>query len=282
MLILAATPIGNIGDASPRLIEAITSAKYIAAEDTRTTLKLAGALGISLGAKLFSMHEHNEAGRLDHLLELAETSDVLVLSDAGMPTVSDPGYLLVREAVARGIDITVIPGPSAVLAALAVSGLATDRFCFEGFLGRKSTDRLKQFEALRHEARTMVFFESPHRIEESLLDAINVFGPDRQAAVCRELTKRFEQTKRGTLAELHEWAAEGTKGELVLVVAGGTSDTADLAQVASLAVEKISAGEPTSAVVQELAKIYNVSKNELYDLVLQLKPKQTKSGKPAD
>ena len=213
MLILAATPIGNLSDASARLIEHLGTAKFIAAEDTRTLLKLARGLGVKLDAKLFSLHEHNEAERVNQLLEIAATEDVLVVSDAGMPTVSDPGFVLVRAAIEAGIEVTVVPGPSAVLAALAVSGLPTDRFSFEGFLPRKSGERKKVFQTLLQEPRTMVFFESPHRIDDSLKDALTVFGPERQASVSRELTKKFEQTVRGTIPELLEWSANPTKGD---------------------------------------------------------------------
>ena len=181
MLILAATPIGNLSDASARLIEHLGSVEYIAAEDTRTLLKLARGLGVKLDAKLFSLHEHNEAERVTQLLEIAQTEDVLVVSDAGMPTVSDPGFVLVRAAIEAGVEVTVIPGPSAVLAALAVSGLPTDRFSFEGFLPRKAGDRKRLFQELLTDPRTLIFFESPHRIEQSLRDAITVFGSERKS-----------------------------------------------------------------------------------------------------
>ena len=220
MLILAATPIGNLSDSSARLIEHLGSSRFIAAEDTRTLLKLANGLGVKLNAKLFSLHEHNEADRVQQLLEIAQTEDVLVVSDAGMPTVSDPGFVLVRAAIEAGIAVTVIPGPSAVLAALAVSGLPTDRFSFEGFLPRKAGERKKFFTELLAEPRTMVFFESPHRIKDSISDAVSVFGPDRKATVSRELTKKFEETVRGSLAELLSWAEVEPRGELVLVIAG--------------------------------------------------------------
>ena len=220
MLILAATPIGNLSDASARLTEHLGSVKYIAAEDTRTLLKLARGLGVKLDAKLFSLHEHNEAERVTQLLEIAQTEDVLVVSDAGMPTVSDPGFVLVRAAIEAGVEVTVIPGPSAVLAALAVSGLPTDRFSFEGFLPRKAGDRKRLFQELLTDPRTLIFFESPHRIEQSLRDTITVFGSERRATVSRELTKKFEQTVRGTLAELATWAESEPRGEIVLVIAG--------------------------------------------------------------
>ncbi|MEY3908988.1 MAG: hypothetical protein RLZZ90_895, partial [Actinomycetota bacterium] len=220
MIILAATPIGNLSDASPRLIEHLKISKFIAAEDTRSLLKLANNLGVKLNARLFSLHEHNESDRIAQILEIAAEEDVLVVSDAGMPTVSDPGFLLVRAAVEAGLEITVIPGPSAVLSALAVSGLPTDRFTFEGFLPRKQGERRKAFESLSREARTMVFFESPHRILESLEDAALILGETRLATVSRELTKKFEHTERGSLPHLIEWAKTEPKGEMVLVIAG--------------------------------------------------------------
>lgn len=274
MLILAATPIGNLSDASPRLVEALAEHRFIAAEDTRVLLKLANALGVHLEAKLFSLHEHNETARIDQLLEIAVDQDLLVVSDAGMPTVSDPGFELVRAAVARDIDVTVIPGPSAVLAALAVSGLPTDRFSFEGFLPRKSGERRRAFEALVRDARTMVFFESPHRIQATLEDALAVFGPERQASVSRELTKKFEQTVRGSLAELLQWAAEEPRGELVLVIAGADAadePEKDLDELARLAIELADSGAGVKAAVAEIAAANRVSKGELYSVVLRLR-----------
>jgi 16S rRNA (cytidine1402-2'-O)-methyltransferase len=271
VLILAATPIGNLSDASARLIEHLGSSKFIAAEDTRTLLKLARGLGVKLDAKLFSLHEHNEAERVEQLLEIAATEDVLVVSDAGMPTVSDPGFVLVRAAIEAGIEVTVIPGPSAVLAALAVSGLPTDRFSFEGFLPRKSGERKKLFQSLLQEARTMVFFESPHRIDDSLKDALTVFGPDRQATVSRELTKKFEQTVRGTIPELLEWSANPTKGELVLVIAGNTSAHVSTASMEDL-LEEVEQGRSEGlSLKQSVAKVadkHSLSKSDLYQQVL--------------
>ena len=271
MLILAATPIGNLSDASARLIEHLGTSKFIAAEDTRTLLKLARGLGVKLDAKLFSLHEHNEAERVSQLLEIAATEDVLVVSDAGMPTVSDPGFVLVRAAIEAGIDVTIIPGPSAVLSALAVSGLPTDRFSFEGFLPRKSGERKKLFQSLLLETRTMVFFESPHRIDDSLKDALSVFGETRQASVSRELTKKFEQTIRGTLPELLEWSANPTKGELVLVVAGNTEATTTSASLEDLLAEVEqgrSEGLSLKLSVAKVADKHSLSKSDLYQQVL--------------
>jgi 16S rRNA (cytidine1402-2'-O)-methyltransferase len=271
VLILAATPIGNLSDASARLIEHLGTSKFIAAEDTRTLLKLARGLGVKLDAKLFSLHEHNEAERVEQLLEIAATEDVLVVSDAGMPTVSDPGFVLVRAAIEAGIDVTIIPGPSAVLSALAVSGLPTDRFSFEGFLPRKSGERKKLFQSLLSETRTMVFFESPHRIDDSLKDALSVFGETRQASVSRELTKKFEQTIRGTLPELLEWSANPTKGELVLVIAGNTEATTTSASLEELLAEVEEGRSEGLSLKQSVAKVadkHSLSKSDLYQQVL--------------
>jgi 16S rRNA (cytidine1402-2'-O)-methyltransferase len=253
------------------LIEHLGTSKFIAAEDTRTLLKLARGLGVKLDAKLFSLHEHNEAERVSQLLEIAATEDVLVVSDAGMPTVSDPGFVLVRAAIEAGIDVTIIPGPSAVLSALAVSGLPTDRFSFEGFLPRKSGERKKLFQSLLSETRTMVFFESPHRIDDSLKDAFSVFGETRQASVSRELTKKFEQTIRGTLPELLEWSANPTKGELVLVIAGNTEATTTSASLEELLAEVEEGRSEGLSLKQSVAKVadkHSLSKSDLYQQVL--------------
>jgi len=269
VLILAATPIGNLSDASPRLVEHLQSTGFIAAEDTRTLLKLANGLGIRLNAKLFSLHEHNEGDRVEQMLEIAREQNLLLVSDAGMPTVSDPGFLLVRAAVAAGIDVTVIPGPSAVLSALAVSGLPTDRFTFEGFLPRKQGERTRLFQTLKHETRTMVFFESPHRILESLESALAVLGADRSATVSRELTKKFEHTERGTLARLVDWAKTEPKGEMVLVISGAAATEHQAIDVVDQVLELVEAGSPLKPAVAQIAEAAGVSKSELYDLVLQ-------------
>jgi 16S rRNA (cytidine1402-2'-O)-methyltransferase len=271
VLILAATPIGNLSDSSARLIEHLGSSRFIAAEDTRTLLKLANGLGVKLNAKLFSLHEHNEADRVQQLLEIAQTEDVLVVSDAGMPTVSDPGFVLVRAAIEAGIAVTVIPGPSAVLAALAVSGLPTDRFSFEGFLPRKSGERKKFFTELLAEPRTMVFFESPHRIKDSISDAVSVFGPDRKATVSRELTKKFEETVRGSLAELLTWTEVEPRGELVLVIAGISQEEKPEATEADLLEAVEFARNSGLSLKQSVAKVAlanGVSKSDLYQQVL--------------
>ena len=269
VLILAATPIGNLKDASPRLVEHLQNAQFIAAEDTRTLLKLANALGVRLNAKLFSLHEHNEGTRVEQLAAIAAENDVLVVSDAGMPTVSDPGFQLVRGCVAAGVAVTIIPGPSAVLSALAVSGLPTDRFSFEGFLPRKQGERTRLWTTLAHETRTMVFFESPHRILESLESALAVLGADRQATVSRELTKKFEHTERGTLAQLVEWAKTEPKGEMVIVIAGAVATEHQAIDVIDQVLELVAAGSPLKPAVAQIAEAAGVSKSELYDLVLQ-------------
>lgn len=268
MLILAATPIGNLSDASPRLLEAMRNSKFIAAEDTRSLLKLANSLGIKLNAKLFSLHEHNEGERLNQILEIAAEHQVLVVSDAGMPTVSDPGFLLVRAAVVAGVDVSVIPGPSAVLSALAVSGLPTDRFTFEGFLPRKQGERRKLFASLAREPRTMIFFESPHRILESLEDAALELGPDRSATVSRELTKKFEHTERGALSQLVEWAKNQPKGEMVLVVAGAQAQEVNTDTLVEQVLALTADGTGLKDAVAEIASASGASKKELYELVL--------------
>lgn len=273
MLVLAATPIGNLSDASARLREALTTAEFIAAEDTRVLRQLASGLGLALRAKLFSLHEHNELDRIDELLKIAADSDLLVVSDAGMPTVSDPGFLLVRAAADAGIRIEVIPGPSAVLAALALSGLPTDRFCFEGFMPRKSGELRHKLEELRAEQRTMIFFESPHRIAETLEAVAAVFGNDRQASLSREITKKFEETVRGTLRELADWAQREVRGELVLVVAGAVAGEAsvDLDQLAQTANRIAAAGLGLKQAVAEVAALTGASKGDLYQRALELK-----------
>src|SRR5262245_8771477 len=220
-LILAAAPIGMPQDASFRLAAALSAAPLIAAEDTRRLRRLARSLDISLTGRIVSYYEDVEAARGPLLLGALESGDdVLLVTDAGMPGISDPGYRLVRDAIDAGITVTVLPGPSAVTAAVAVSGLPIDRFCFEGFVPRKAGERSRRLGGLRDERRTMVFFESPRRLARTLADMAAAFGPDRRAAVCRELTKTHEEIRRGTLAELEQWAAEGVLGEITLVIAG--------------------------------------------------------------
>ena len=227
-LILAATPLGNPGDASTRLKVAIESATIIAAEDSRRFHRLCADIEVTFTAKVLSFFEGNEEERSRELLnELSAGATVLVVSDAGMPTISDPGFRLMRDAIQQGIEVSVIPGPSAVTMAVALSGLPTDRFTFEGFLPRASGARLATYEKLRHEERTMVFFEAPHRLGDSLGDAVTVFGSTRRGAICREMTKRYEETIRGTLSELSTWAdSNEVLGEITLVVEGAVADSA--------------------------------------------------------
>ncbi len=272
MIILGGTPIGNLGDASPRLREMLETVTVVACEDTRTTSKLLAALAITNRPKLVALHEHNESARVDDLLTLARETDVLVLSDAGMPTVSDPGFVLVRAAVEAGVGVTVIPGPSAVITALAVSGLPTDRFTFEGFLPRKAGDRRAMFANLEREPRTMVFFESPHRIAESLEDARDVLGADRPAAVCRELTKMFEEVRRGGLGELAEWARDEVRGEIVVVIGGAVARASvsfedALAQVLALTASGTSLKDASA----QVAEMTGLSKRDLYQGALSTK-----------
>jgi 16S rRNA (cytidine1402-2'-O)-methyltransferase len=228
VLVLAATPIGRVADASPRLAELLGSADVVAAEDTRRLKRLASDLGVAVGGRVVSYFEGNERERTPELVDaVAAGSTVLLVTDAGMPSVSDPGYRLVAACVDAGLDVTAIPGPSAVLTALAVSGLPVDRFCFEGFAPRKAGERRRVLGALRREPRTMVFFESPHRTGATLAAMAEAFGPDRRGAVCRELTKTYEEVARGTLAELVAWAEgqeHGVRGEVTLVVAGAADD----------------------------------------------------------
>lgn len=220
-LTLAATPIGNPGDASARLVAALGSAQTVAAEDTRRLRRLADDLGIEVAARTVSFFEGNERARTEQLLQhLRDGGDVLLVTDAGMPLVSDPGHRLVAACADEGIDVIVLPGPSAAIAALAVSGLPAERFCFEGFLPRKSGERRRRVAELAAETRTMVLFESPRRAGESLADLAEAFGGDRRACVCRELTKTHEEVRRGTLAQLGEWASGGLLGEVTIVVAG--------------------------------------------------------------
>lgn len=271
MLILAATPIGNLQDASMRLKDALANARHIAAEDTRTLKQLAMVLGIKLSAKLYSLHEHNEQDRITQLVEIAKSEDVLVVSDAGMPTISDPGFLLVRAAAESSVEIISIPGPSAVITALAVSGLPTDRFCFEGFLPRKSGERKRVFQELLGERRTMIFFEAPHRILESLEDAASVLGPDRRGSVSRELTKKFEHTERGKLSDLIEWARSEPKGEMVLVIAGADEQAFDIEELARKATLLAASGVRLKEACSDLAKEFGASSSAIYSAALKLK-----------
>jgi len=272
VLILAATPIGNLGDASARLREALARVPVIASEDTRTTLHLMRALGIDARPRLVALHEHSERERAANVVELARDGDVLLLTDAGMPTVSDPGFIIVREAVERGVGVTVLPGPSAVLVALALSGLPTDRFCFEGFLPRKQGERRSTLAELATERRTIVFFESPNRLGESLSDLARAFGPDRAAAVCRELTKVHEEVARGTLAELAERFRDGARGEICIVVQGAADRAPDAAVALDEVLARVAAGESLKDASAAVAAATGLSRKSLYDAALRARP----------
>ena len=263
MIILAATPIGNLGDASRRLIEALENSEIIASEDTRTTIHLMRALGVENRPRLIAIHEHNETEKAAEIVELARETDVLVLSDAGMPAISDPGFPLVAAAAAAGVTVTALPGPSAVLTALAVSGLPTDRFTFEGFLPRKG--RVGYFTGLAREQRTMVFFESPNRLPASLADLVKALGPDRRVVVCRELTKLHEEVARGTAAELAAKFADGARGEICIVVEGAAAVSSDLPSAIAQVTALVGAGTRLKDASAEVAEATGLSRRELYE-----------------
>ena len=264
VLILGATPIGNLGDVSTRLRATLETVDVIACEDTRTTAHLLSALGITHRPALIALHEHNERDESARVVERARETDVLVLTDAGMPAVSDPGYRVVTAAIAAGVAVTCLPGPSAVLMALALSGLATDRFAFDGFLPRKGAERRALFAEVARETRTLIFFESPHRIAEALADARDVLGAERQAAVCRELTKMHEEIRRGTLGELTAWAAEGVRGEMVIVVAGAEPANIPLDAALDQVAELTASGLRLKEACAQVADATGHSSRELY------------------
>lgn len=268
MIILAATPIGNLGDASRRLIEVLENAEVVAAEDTRTTQRLLQALKIANRPRLIALHDHNEKHKAAELAELAVEQDIVVVSDAGMPAVSDPGYGLVAAAVERGVTVTAIPGPSAVLMALAISGMPTDRFTFEGFLPRKPGERRTTLRMLAAEPRTMVFFESPARLASSLADMGAAFGDDRRIAVCRELTKLFEEVRRGTASELVEWAEQGVKGEIVVVVSGAEPTAVSAGDALAQVQRLVASGTRLKDACAEVAAATGLSSRDLYQAAL--------------
>ncbi|RSN47873.1 16S rRNA (cytidine(1402)-2'-O)-methyltransferase [Amycolatopsis sp. WAC 04197] len=268
-LVLAATPLGDVRDASPRLSEALATADVIAAEDTRRLRSLTAALDVSPVGRVVSFYEDVETARLPKLLESLQAGEtVLLVTDAGMPSVSDPGFRLVAACVEADVPVTCLPGPSAVTTALALSGLPCDRFCFEGFAPRKPGERAKWLGSLKDEPRTAVFFESPHRLASTLADAAEVLGPERRAAVCRELTKTYEEVKRGNLPELAAWAAEGVKGEITVVLAGAPPRAVSVEDLVSEVSSRVSAGERLKSAAAEVAEAAGVSKKELYDAVL--------------
>lgn len=266
-MVLAATPLGDIRDASARLVDALRTADVIAAEDTRRFHSLANALQVKPSGRVISFYDQVESARLPGLVEaLHGGQTVLLVTDAGMPSVSDPGYRLVAACVAEDIVVTCLPGPSAVTTALAVSGLPSDRFAFDGFPPRKQGERKRWFEPLRTEPRTVVFFEAPHRLADTLADAVDVLGADRQAAVCRELTKTYEEVRRGTLAELAEWAVEGVRGEITVVLAPAPpSEAPDMATLVAEVKQRAADGERLKSAAAEVAEAAGVSKKALYD-----------------
>ncbi len=271
-LILAGTPIGTSTDASPRLSEALTTADVIAAEDTRRFLTLARRIGIEPGGRVVSYFEGNEASRTQELVDaVAAGQRVVLVTDAGMPSVSDPGYRAVVACVEAGLRVTAVPGPSAVLTALAVSGLGVDRFCFEGFLPRKAGERRRRLGSLAAEERTMVFFEAPHRLAEFLVDAADALGDERPAAVCRELTKPHEEVVRGGLRELAQWAVEGARGEVTVVVAGAETRLDSEADALELVRQAVAGGAKLSAAVGDVAKLTGLNRKELYAAALAAK-----------
>jgi 16S rRNA (cytidine1402-2'-O)-methyltransferase len=270
VLVLAATPIGDPQDAPPRLVRLLAEADLVAAEDTRRLRRLTAVLGVEVAGRVVSYHEHNEQARAGELVEaVAGGATVLVLTDAGMPSVSDPGLRVVRAAVDAGVRVTAVPGPSAVLTALALSGLATDRFCFEGFPPRREGERRRALEGLAAEPRTMVFFEAPHRLAATLAAMAGVFGDDRPAAVCRELTKTYEEVRREPLGALAGWAAASpVLGEVTVVVAGRPvprPEDLDVAALAAAVLDRVAAGERLKDAVAEVASAAGAPKRDLYD-----------------
>ncbi len=268
-LVLAATPIGDPRDASPRLREELEGAGVVAAEDTRRLRRLAGEIGVTLPERVVSYHEHNEATKTAELLEAVVAGErVVLVTDAGMPSVSDPGYRFVRACIDADEVVTCVPGPSAVLMALAVSGLPVDRFTFEGFLPRKGGERRRLLTEVAQERRTMVFFEAPHRIAATLEAMAEILGPDRPAAVCRELTKTYEEVRRGGLAELAQWAAEGVKGEITIVVGGAERTTISMEEAIAEVLARKDRGARLKDVCAAVATSTGHSKKALYDAVV--------------
>jgi 16S rRNA (cytidine1402-2'-O)-methyltransferase len=273
-LVLGGAPLGQPGDVGPRLREVMATADVLAVEDTRRLHRLASDLGVTFTGRVVTFHETVEKARLPGLMAaLAEGATVLLLTDAGMPSVSDPGYTLVRAAIEAGVPVTSVPGPSAVTMALAVSGLPVDRFCFEGFLPRKGGERRSSLAALAQERRTMVFFESPHRLADALVDAAVAFGPDRQAAVCRELTKTYEEIRRGPLAELASWAADGVKGEVTLVVEGAVEVpvSMDAGELAAAVAAEEAAGATRKDAIRAVVVRTGLPRRTVYDAVVAAK-----------
>ncbi|MFF0017124.1 16S rRNA (cytidine(1402)-2'-O)-methyltransferase [Streptomyces sp. NPDC005374] len=274
-LVLAGTPIGDVADAPPRLAQELAGADVVAAEDTRRLRRLTQALGVTPKGRVVSYFEGNEAARTPELVEeLLGGARVLLVTDAGMPSVSDPGYRLVAAAVEKDLRVTAVPGPSAVLTALALSGLPVDRFCFEGFLPRKAGERLSRLREVAGERRTLVYFEAPHRLDDTLAAMAEAFGAERRAAVCRELTKTYEEIKRGSLGFLAEWAAEGVRGEITVVVEGapekGAEEVDDAELVRRVRVRE-EAGERRKEAIAAVAVEAGVPKRVVFDAVVAAK-----------
>ncbi|MFC8664295.1 16S rRNA (cytidine(1402)-2'-O)-methyltransferase [Streptomyces sp. NPDC057199] len=270
-LVLAGTPIGDIADAPPRLTAELAGADVIAAEDTRRLRRLTQALDVQPSGRVVSYFEGNETARTPELVEaLMGGARVLLVTDAGMPSVSDPGYRLVAAAVEKDIKVTAVPGPSAVLTALALSGLPVDRFCFEGFLPRKAGERLSRLRENEVERRTLVYFEAPHRLDDTLAAMAEVFGADRRAAVCRELTKTYEEVKRGPLGELAAWAAEGVRGEITVVVEGAPeiTESLDPEELVRRVRVREEAGERRKEAIAAVAADAGLPKREVFDAVV--------------
>lgn len=274
-LVLAGTPIGDVADAPPRLATELESADVVAAEDTRRLRRLTQALGVQVGGRVVSYFEGNESARTPELVEaLVGGARVLLVTDAGMPSVSDPGYRLVAAAVEKDIRVTAVPGPSAVLTALALSGLPVDRFCFEGFLPRKAGERLSRLREVADDRRTLVYFEAPHRIDDTLVAMAEAFGDERRAAVCRELTKTYEEVKRGSLKELAEWAADGVRGEITVVVEGAPEKSpGDLGpdELVRRVRVREEAGERRKEAIAAVAADAGLPKRDVFDAVVAAK-----------
>ncbi|MFR9795942.1 16S rRNA (cytidine(1402)-2'-O)-methyltransferase [Streptomyces sp. MS06] len=274
-LVLAGTPIGDVQDAPPRLAEELAGADVVAAEDTRRLRRLTQALGVTTRGRVVSYFEGNESARTPELVEeLLGGARVLLVTDAGMPSVSDPGYRLVAAAVEKDVRVTAVPGPSAVLTALALSGLPVDRFCFEGFLPRKAGERRSRLREVSGERRTLVYFEAPHRLDDTLAAMAEVFGAERRAAVCRELTKTYEEVRRGPLRELADWAAEGVRGEITVVVEGAPEpgpEELDAEELVRRVRVREEAGERRKEAIAAVAVAAGVPKREVFDAVVAAK-----------
>ena len=275
MLILAGLPIGDSRDASAHLISAIESADFIAAEDSRKFARLCQDLKISHNARVISFFEGNESERIDELGKILKSGkDILVATDAGMPGISDPGYRLIRVAIENNIQVKVLPGPSAVTSALLLSGLPTDRFCFEGFPPRTSAARLKWFNQLIEEERTVIFFEAPHRIVESLADALNVFGSNRMGAICREISKQYEEIVRGDLEYLLDWSkSKDILGEITVVISGFDPGSREVSsqQIVEKVLSYEASGITRKEAISEVATEFGISKRIIFDVMVAYK-----------